>query len=134
MNQETTTGYDGFMETRERIMETLYGFGFFMGAIIFYLATTDFFENMSKPTVTETVEVMKVREFLQENGINDGGAPLETTEYYVTFLLPSIDKKRSFRVPKKVFHTFEPGMVGELSYRGTWLKSFSQIGEETDIA
>ena len=106
-------------------MEGLYGLLFFIGAIIFYLATTDFFENMSKPTVTETARVTSVRELLQENGFNDGGAPLETTEYHVTFLLPFKDKSMRFIVPKKVFHTLETGMVGELTYKGTWFKSFS---------
>lgn len=115
-------------------MEELFGILFFIGAIIFYLATTDFFENMSKPTLTETAQVMSVRELLQENGFNDGGAPLETTEYYVIFHLPSHDKKMKFGVPKKVFHTFETGMVGEITYRGTWFKSFSQKEEEETCA
>jgi hypothetical protein len=117
---------------REVIMEELFGVLFLLGAIIFYLATTDFFENMSTQTVTETAEVMNVRELLQENGFNDGGAPLETTEYYVTFHLPSTDKKMKFGVSKRLYRTFETGMVGEITYRGTWFKGFHQNEEEEE--
>lgn len=97
----------------------------FLGsALTFSLAMTNFFENISKETLTEPAEVRCARENIQPNASCCNGAPLETREYHITFFLPSTGKNLKCRVPKKMLNDFKVGMTGQITHKGTWFKCF----------
>ena len=114
-------------------MEIILTVLFVIAALTLFLATTNFFENISKETLTEMAEVQSARENIQQNGCGCSGAPLETRDYHITFLLPSNGKKLKCRVPEKMLKEFKVGMTGQLTHKGTWFRSFSDESQGVTI-
>lgn len=106
---------------------------FIVSAVALFLATTNFFENITKETLTEPAEIISARENIQQNGCGCSGAPLETRDYHITFMLPSNGNKLKCRVPEKMLKEFKVGMTGQLTHKGTWFKCFADESQGVTI-
>jgi len=103
---------------------------FILAVIITSLAMTNFFENITKETLTEPAEVRSSCENIQKNGCGCNGAPLETRDYYITFFLPLSGKKLKCRVSQKKLSNYKVGMIGNLTHKGSWFKGFTEESQE----
>lgn len=114
-------------------MQTFLTFLFIASALIIFLATTNFFENITKETKTELAEVQSACGNIQQNSCGCNGAPLETRNYYVTFFLPLSGEKLKCRVSEKKLREFKAGTSGQLTHKGSWLKSFTDDAQEITL-
>lgn len=97
---------------------------FLTSALTLFLATTNFFENITKETRTELAEVRSSCESIKQNSCGCNGAPLDTRDYFITFFLVSSKENLKCRVPQKKLSEFKAGTTGQLTHKGSWFKGF----------
>lgn len=114
-------------------MQTFLTVLFIGSALIIFLATTNFFENINKETRTEPAEVLSACDSITQNSCGCNGAPLETKDYYITFYLPLSDKKLKCAVSKKKLQHFRAGATGTLIHKGSWLKDFIEDSQQVNL-
>ena len=111
-------------------MQTFLTVLFIGSALVVFLATTNFFENVTKETQTEPAEVLSACDSITQNSCGCNGAPLETKDYYITFYLPLSGKNLKCSVSKKKLQHFRAGATGMLTHKGSWLKDFTEESQQ----
>ena len=103
---------------------------FIASSLTLFLATTNFFENITKETRTELAEVRSSCGRIKQNSCGCNGAPLETRDYFITFFLPLSGENLKCRVSQKKLREFKIGTTGQLTHKGSWFKGFTDKSPE----